>query len=199
VSRDGFCETRPPCLASTPSFALHPTRVLRPRPHARLPRAPPRQARTHRRRVRTAELPEPRRLPSVRPRPCGRSGPVRARFHTCTDRPSTLVACREPLQPRQRSGGRFKLPRSPRPAFRRAARPRRRCFSPMSATDPQNEHPSEHSIPGRAASRPPDLAILRAPDHANQVELRLTATLQLQPASLIVSRDRSGPRPRAKT
>jgi hypothetical protein len=152
VSRGGWFETRPPCLASKPSFASHPnqgflgpgrtldSRELRPaRPgHADIGlgrRTYPSQGAFHR----------------LDPDLAAGADPSRARFYTCTDRPSTLVACREPRQPRQRSGGRFKLPRSPRPAFRRAARPRRRCFSPMSATDPRNEHPSEDSIPGRAA------------------------------------------------
>jgi hypothetical protein len=55
---------------------LAPAQVFEARPSTPLPRAPPRQARTHRRRVRTSALPEPRRLPSDRPRPCDRSGPI---------------------------------------------------------------------------------------------------------------------------
>jgi hypothetical protein len=186
VLRDAASLPRPVALVYS-----HPIRVLRPRPSARsraLHLARPGHtdvglARRH--------YPNQGAFHRLDSNLAAGEDQSRARSYTCTDQSSTLVACREPLQPRQRSGGRFKLPRSPRPAFRRAARPRRRCFSSMSATDPQNEHPSEDSIPEYALSRPPTLRPSGASPRT-QVELRLTATLQLQPPSLIVSRDRRG-------
>jgi len=71
---------------------------------------PPRQARTHRRRVRTTTSPEPGRLPSDRPRPRGRSGPDCARFDTCTFQSRTLSLAAIRSGPVNGSGGRFKLP-----------------------------------------------------------------------------------------
>lgn len=47
-------------------------------------KTPPRQARIHRHRFRMTAKPEPRRLPSVCPRPCGQGGPRRARSYTRT-------------------------------------------------------------------------------------------------------------------
>jgi len=93
----------PPPLCGRPGF-------LRPMPTTPLGLAPPRQARIHRRRVRTTTSPEPGRLPSDRPRPRGRGGPDCARFHTCTfqSRTLSLAAIRSGLV--KRRGGRFKLP-----------------------------------------------------------------------------------------
>jgi len=194
VSRDGL-EARHPRLTST--LSLHPVSsgVFDVPSDTRLVRAPSRQARTHRRRFRTSELPEPRRLPSVRPRPCGRSGPARAHCYTCADQSSTLVACRDPFQPRQRRGGRFKLPRSPRPAFRRTARTRKRCSYPISATDLRHEHPTEQSIP---ETRRPSLADPRGPSLSRQCNPGGASLDGDPPASATIAHcftTRFGPRP----
>jgi len=77
--------------------------VLRPTKATPLGVAPPRQARTHRHRVRMTTTPEPGRLPSVRPRPRGRDRPDCAHCYTCTLQPRTLVACRDPTRPRQKA------------------------------------------------------------------------------------------------
>jgi len=90
----------PPC--SRPGF-------LRPLPTTPLGLAPPRQARIHRHRVRMTTSPEPGRLPSLRLRPRGRSGPDCARFHTCTFQPRTLSLAAIRPGPVKRRGGRFKL------------------------------------------------------------------------------------------
>jgi len=90
----------PPC--SRPGF-------LRPIPTTPLGLAPPRQARIHRHRVRMTTSPEPGRLPSLRLRPRGRSGPDCARFHTCTFQPRTLLLAAIRPGPVKRHGGRFKL------------------------------------------------------------------------------------------
>jgi hypothetical protein len=93
----------PPPLCNLHGF-LRPTKVTP------LGLAPHRQARTHRRRVRTTTSPEPGRLPSDRRRPRGRSGPDCARFYTCTLQPRTLSLAAIRSGPVKRSGGRFKLP-----------------------------------------------------------------------------------------
>jgi len=64
--------------------------------------------------------PEPGRLSSDWPRPCGRSGPGCARFHTRTFQSRTLspAAIRPGLV--KRRGGRFRLPLAPERASRRA-------------------------------------------------------------------------------
>jgi hypothetical protein len=113
------------------------------------------------------------------------------------------LARREPLPPRQRLVGRFELSR-PRPDPRELPRAspcrRERCVSPTSATDLRHEHPctlpdsrprspSRHAVlrprdvPARAD--PPSTAgsglrLLQHPTMNHQVELRLTANLQLR-------------------
>jgi hypothetical protein len=83
-------------LAPMPPPLCSPHGFLRPTKTTPLGVAPPRQARTHRHRVRTTTTPEPGRLPSIRPRPRGRSRPDCARFHTCTLQPRTLSLAANP-------------------------------------------------------------------------------------------------------
>lgn len=100
MSRNGL-DAWPPAPRTNASSALQPTWVLRPIPTTPLGLAPPRQARIHRHRVRMTTSPEPGRLPSLRPRPRGRSGPDCARFshlHVPVPHP---FACRDPTRPRQ--------------------------------------------------------------------------------------------------
>jgi len=60
------------------------------------------------------------------------------------------VARRELGPAPSRAGGSPRaIPQSPETALRRPRDPRERCVSPTSATDSRNEHPSDHSIPGR--------------------------------------------------
>jgi hypothetical protein len=101
----------PPSLCGRPGF-------LRPTSTTPLGLAPPRQARTHRRRVRTTTSPEPGRLPSDRPRPRGRSGPDCACFYTCTLQPRTLSLAAIHSGHVKWSGGRFKLPLATKRALR---------------------------------------------------------------------------------
>lgn len=111
----------------------------------------------------------------------------RARFHTSTDWSSTLVACREPRQPRQGRGGRFKLPRAPtRLSAHRAVA--EKMLLPDVCNRPTERAPlgGFDSSPRRPS--PSGRAIPRTRTHAAEVELRLTATLQLRASSLIVSR-----------
>jgi hypothetical protein len=93
----------PPSLCSRHGF-------LRPTSTTPLGTAPHRQARTHRRRVRTTTSPEPGRLPSDRPRPRGRSGPGCARFYTRTLQSRTLSLAAIHSGHVKWSSGRFKLP-----------------------------------------------------------------------------------------
>jgi len=173
------------------SSALQPTWVLRPTPATPLGLAPPRQARTHRHRVRMTTTPEPGRLPSIRPRPRGRSRPDCAHCYTCTLQPRTLSLAAIRPGPVKRRGGRFKLPLATKRALRPAPALRRRCVSPMSAIDSRHEHPANCPIPGFASTR---LAarFVRPPAAGaasfTWVEHRLTATLQLRLSTPIVSR-----------
>jgi hypothetical protein len=158
--------------------------VLRPISTTPLGLAPPRQARIHRHRVRMTTTPEPGRLPSDQPRPCGRSGPeLRSLSHLHVPAPHPF-ACRDPTRPRQEA--RRSLQTTPR----RRSEPcgptrrfRRRCVSPMSATDLRHEHPANRSIPG-CASRSLATSFVRPPaalaSGFTWVEHRLTATLQLR-------------------
>jgi hypothetical protein len=165
-----------------PHCGLHG--FLRPIPTTPLGLAPLRQARIHRRRVRTTTSPEPGRLPSDRPRPRGRSGPDCARFsHLHAPAPHPF-ACRDPVRPRQKGPAvasnypsRRDEPCGPPRHFRG------RCVSPMSATDLRHEHPANRSIPGFAFTslaacfvRPPAAGATGF----TWVEHRLTATLQLR-------------------
>jgi hypothetical protein len=153
--------------------------------------APPRQARTHRHRVRMTTTPEPGRLPSARLRPRGRSRPDCAHCYTCTLQPRTLSLAAIRPGPVKRRGGRFKLPLATKRSSRIATPLRRRCVSPMSAIDSRHEHPANRSIPGFAST---DLAacFVRPPAAGaasfTWVEHRLTATLQLRLSTPIVSR-----------
>lgn len=171
-------------LAPMPPPLCNHRGFLRPTMTTPLGVAPPRQARTHRHRVRMTTTPEPGRLPSIRPRPRGRSGPDCARFHTCTFQPRTLSLAAIRSGPVKRRGGRFKLPL--RVGTILAVRNRAlqgRCVSPMSAIDLRHEHPANRSIPGFAST---DLAacFVRPPAAGaasfTWVEHRLTATLQLR-------------------
>jgi hypothetical protein len=103
----------PPSLCSLAGF-------LRPISTTPLGLAPPRQARTHRHRVRMTTTPEPRRLLSIRPRPCGRSGPeLRSLSHLHVPVPHPF-ACRDPTRPRQKA--RRSLQTTPRDETSLAAR-----------------------------------------------------------------------------
>lgn len=174
----------PPPLCSRLGF-------LTPTPATPLGLAPPRQARTHRHRVRMTTTPEPGRLPSIRPRPRGRSRPDCAHCYTCTLQPRTLSLAAIRPGPVKRHGGRFKLPLATKRALRPAPALRRRCVSPMSAIDSRHEHPANCPIPGFASTslaarfvRPPAAGAAGF----TWVEHRLTATLQLRLSTPIVSR-----------
>jgi hypothetical protein len=145
--------------------------------------APPRQARTHRHRVRMTTTPEPGRLPSIRFRPRGRSRPDCARFYTRSLQPRTLSSAAIRSGPVTRRGGRFKLPLASKRPSRTAPALQGRCVSPMSAIDSRHEHPANRSIPGFASTslatrfvRPPAAGATSF----TWVEHRLTATLQLR-------------------
>jgi hypothetical protein len=93
----------PPPLCSRPGF-------FRPTPTTPLGLAPPRQARIHRHRVRMTTSPEPGRLPSLRPRPRGRSGPdLRSLFTLARSSPAPFRLPRSDPASVKRRGGRFKL------------------------------------------------------------------------------------------
>jgi hypothetical protein len=99
MSRNGF-DAWPPTPRTDASSALQPPWVFpgracapawnEPTKATPLGVAPPRQARTHRHRVRMTTTPEPGRLPSARLRPHGRSRPDCAHCYTCTFQPRTL-------------------------------------------------------------------------------------------------------------
>jgi hypothetical protein len=172
----------PPPLCNRPGF-------LRPKSITPLGTAPPRQARIHRRRVRTTTSPEPGRLPSDRTRPCGRAGPDCARFDTRTFPVPHPFACRDPVRPRQRVRRSLQTnPSRPNDPCGPPSHYRGRCVSPMSATDLRHEHPVNRSIPGFASTglatrfvRPPAAGATGF----TWVEHRLTATLQLRPSTPI--------------
>jgi len=140
---------------------------LRPLPSTPLPRAPPRQARTHRRRVRTSELPEPRRLPPDRPRPCDRSGPVTCAFshlHGPGPAPLSLAASRSSPVKGLVVASNYPVRHDPPFGAPRGhgedASPR--CLQPTHKTSTLRSI----RFPDTVASRPPDLAIFRPRDHA---------------------------------
>ena len=90
-------------LAPMPPPLCNHRGFLRPTKATPLGVAPPRQARTHRHRVRMTTTPEPGRLPSAQPRPCGRSGPeLRSLSHLHVPAPHPF-ACRDPTRPRQKA------------------------------------------------------------------------------------------------
>jgi hypothetical protein len=176
---------------SDASSALQPIWVLRPISTTPLGLAPPRQARIHRHRVRMTTTPEPGRLPSDQPRPCGRSGPDCARFDTCTFQPRTrsLAAIRPGLV--KRRGGRFKLPLGDETNL--AARPgasgedaSHRCLQPTYDTSTLRTVRFPAAPP--SALRLPSCADPQPELRATWVEHRLTATLQLRLSTHIVSR-----------
>jgi hypothetical protein len=183
----------PPPLCSRHGF-------LRPTSTTPLGLAPPRQARIHRHRVRMTTTPEPGRLPSIRPRPCGRSGPDCAHFYTCTFQPRTLSLAAIRPGPVKRHGGRFKLLL----ATTQALRPAPSLPEKMRLTDVCNR------LTTRAPCEPFDSRLrLRRPcgslralnprrePRVTWVEHRLTATLQLRLSTLIVSRRDTRVLPRA--
>lgn len=100
-------------------------------------------------------------------------------------------ACRNPIQPRQWHGGRFRLPRPGRLALRR----------PASGTEKMRLPDVCNRLTTRApfglvdsCARPP--SALRLSSCATQVELRLTATLQLRPSPPIALHPLRRPEPR---
>ena len=133
--------------------------------------APPRQARTHRHRVRMTTTPEPGRLPSARPRPRGRSRPDCAHCYTRTLQPRTLSLAAIRPGPVKRRGGRFKLPL----ATKQASRPTPALPGKMRLTDVCNR------LTTRAPCEPFDsrlrlhkpCGLLRAPTRGRSRELHL--------------------------
>jgi hypothetical protein len=177
-------------LAPMPPPLCNRRGFLRPTTITPLGMAPPRQARTHRHRVRMTTTPEPGRLPSIRLRPRGRSRPDCARFYTRSLQPRTLSSAAIRSGPVTRRGGRFKLPLASKRPSRTAPALQGRCVSPMSAIDSRHEHPANRSIPGFASTslatrfvRPPAAGAASF----TWVEHRLTATLQLRLSTSYVS------------
>jgi hypothetical protein len=164
------------------------------------------QARRCRRRVRTTTTGRTR-TPSIGSTCTLRSRQARPRsLFTRVASPRTRSLAASLVPPRQGRVGRFELPRAPAAASPSPARGPRslrgRCVSPTSATDSRHEHPAVRSIPGCALIRaaPCGATRLRTPTHpgreprrpssgacrsayrmSHQVELRLTANLQLRP------------------
>jgi len=188
-------------LAPMPPPPCSRSGFLRPTPTTPLGLAPPRQARIHRHRVRMTTSPEPGRLPSLRPRPRGRSGPdLRSLSHLHVPVPHPF-ACRDPTRPPSRGAAVASNYSSRRnKPCSQLLHYRRRCVSPMSATDSRHEHPANRSIPGCASVglaapfvRPPAAGATGF----TWVEHRLTATLQLRLSTRIVSRRDTRVLPRA--
>lgn len=193
MSRDGF-EARPPRLTSTSSSSSRAGLGFDAHTSTRLGEDPSRQARTHGRGVSTTALPEPRHLPPNRLPPRGRSGPGHARFYTCTSGPAPF---RLPRSGPASSKVWWSLQTTPLATAHLAERHavaekmllldvcnRPTTRAPSGAIDSRARCPSASTPCGPAASEP-----------VTQVDCRLTATLQLQPASLIVSQAAPGPRP----
>lgn len=176
----------PPPLCSRPGF-------LRPTSTTPLGLAPSRQARIHRHRVRMTTTPEPGRLPSDQPRPCGRSGPDCARFsHLHVPAPHPCRLPRSDPASSKRRGGRFRLPL----AVKRALQPASSLPGKMRITDVCNRlttrapcEPFDSRLRLQKASRPP---FVRPPaawaSGFTWVEHRLTATLQLRLSTRMESR-----------
>jgi len=116
----------------------------------------------------------PERLPSDRPGPCGPSRLHHVRFYTRAASPRTLSLAASLAHLVKGWGVASSYPSLARLASRRAERGDGKMRLPTSATDLRHEHPADPSIPRRF---PWSLTAFRV----TRVELRLTATLQLQP------------------
>jgi hypothetical protein len=188
-------------LASMPPPPCNRRGFLRPTKATPLGLAPPRQARIHRHRVRMTTSPEPGRLPSLRPRPRGRSGPdLRSLFTLARSSPAPFRLPRSDPASVKRRGGRFKLLL----ARKQALQPAPSLPEKMRLTDVCNR------LTTRAPCEPFDSRLrLRRPcgslralnprrePRVTWVEHRLTATLQLRLSTLIVSRRDTRVLPRA--
>jgi len=139
-------------------------------------RTPPRQIRRCRRRFRTTAPNEPERLPSGRPEPCGPGRLHRACSYTRTASPRTLSLAASLAHLVKGWGVASNYPALIRLASRRPEPGSKKMRLPTSATDLTKRAPCG-SIDSQERF-PRSLAALRC--GAIQVELRLTANLQLR-------------------